>query len=376
MEDAGGAGPADPASTPPGPVARAFARLVVRLADAAIRAVTRLLGTSPTTGRERISQAELRDLVAANVVLDREERRIIDEVIAAGGSLVREVMVPRTEVAFLRAELTREEAARQARSDWHSRFPVVDGTHDDVIGFVHLRDLLIPDGGGPRTVGELAREVKRLPGSKHVLAALSEMRRERHHLAVVVDEYGGTAGIVTLEDLIEELVGEIHDEYDASPEPLPVGGATPAEVDGLLNLADFADRTGFALPPGPYETVGGFVMAALGRLPAVGDEVAVAHPGGTPAGRPGWRLVVLALDGRRVDRVGVAPQPVQAAPPQSVAAAPSHAVQAAPPQPAQVAPPHAVQAAPPQPAQVPPAHLVPEQVQVVPEQIQAVPEQA
>jgi putative hemolysin len=313
MEDAGGAGPADAPSTQPGPVARAFARLVVRVADAAIRAVTRLLGTSPTTGRERISQAELRDLVAANVVLDGEERRIIDEVIAAGGSLVREVMVPRTEVAFLRAELTREEAARHARSDWHSRFPVVDGTHDDVIGFVHLRDLLIPDGGGPRTVGELAREVKRLPGSKHVLAALSEMRRERHHLAVVVDEYGGTAGIVTLEDLIEELVGEIHDEYDASPEPHPAGGASPAEVDGLLNLADFADRAGFALPPGPYETVGGFVMAALGRLPAVGDEVAVVRPGAAPAGRPGWRLVVLALDGRRVDRVGVAPAQVHVA---------------------------------------------------------------
>jgi putative hemolysin len=310
MDDTGAAGPDDALSGQPGPVARAFARLVVRAADVAIRGVTRLLGTSPTTGRERITQAELRDLVAANVVLDREERRIIDEVIAAGGSLVREVMVPRTEVAFLRAELTLEEAARLARSDWHSRFPVVDGTHDDVIGFVHLRDLLISDGGGRRTVGELAREVKRLPGSKHVLAALSEMRRERHHLAVVVDEYGGTAGIVTLEDLIEELVGEIHDEYDASPEPVPAGGAAPAEVDGLLNLADFADRTGVALPPGPYETVGGFVMAALGRLPAVGDEV--------PAGRAGWRLVVLALDGRRVDRVRV--RASQAAPASPAAA--------------------------------------------------------
>jgi putative hemolysin len=297
-------------------VARAFARLVVQVADAAIRGVTRLLGTSPTTGRERISQAELRDLVAANTLLDREERRIIDEVIAAGGSLVREVMVPRTEVAFLRADLTLEEAARQARSDWHTRFPVVDGTHDDVIGFVHLRDLLIPPEGGARTVGELVREVKRLPGSKHVLAALSEMRRERHHLAVVVDEYGGTAGIVTLEDLIEELVGEIHDEYDTSPEPVPAGAAA-SEVDGLLNLADFAERAGFALPPGPYETVGGFVMAALGRLPAVGDEVAVppvvaaavaaAGPETGEAPQPAWRLVVLALDGRRVARVGVRP---------------------------------------------------------------------
>jgi putative hemolysin len=305
MEDAGAAGPDNAVSKQPGPVARAFARLVVRIADAAIRGVARLLGTSPTTGRERISQAELRDLVAANTVLDREERRIIDEVIAAGGSLVREVMVPRTEVAFLHAALTLEEAARQARSDWHSRFPVVDGTHDDVVGFVHLRDLLLSERGGQRTVGELAREVKRLPGSKHVLAALSEMRRERHHLAVVVDEYGGTAGIVTLEDLIEELVGEIHDEYDTSPEPVLVAGTAPAEVDGLLNLADFAERTGIALPPGPYETVGGFIMAALGRLPAIGDEVPVVPSGPVTDRRPSWSLVVLGLDGRRVDRLGV-----------------------------------------------------------------------
>ena len=172
------------------------------------------------------------------------------------------------------------------RAQTHTRYPVVDGTQDDVVGFVHLRDLLIrPDDDGRATIGELIREVKRLPASKRVLAALSEMRRERHHLAVVVDEYGGTAGIVTLEDLIEELVGEIHDEYDAEPDPVP--GAVPADVDGRLNLADFAERSGFDLPPGPYETVGGFVMACLGRLPAVGDEVVVPERGlGVARARP------------------------------------------------------------------------------------------
>jgi putative hemolysin len=142
-------------------------------------------------------------------------------------------------------------------------------------------------------VAELARDVKRLPATKRVLAALSEMRREGHHLAVVIDEYGGTAGIVTLEDLIEELIGEIHDEYDAAPEPLPIGGTVPSDVDGRLNLADFAERTGLVLPPGPYETVGGYLMARLGRLPAVGDEVRIAE----------WILRVSALDGRRVARV-------------------------------------------------------------------------
>lgn len=313
----------------PGPLAHALARIVVRTADAATRLVTALLGASPTFGREQISEGELRDLVAANTRLDPVERRIIDEVLAAGARLVREVMMPRTEVVFLAARLTVEEAARLVRDQTHTRYPVIDATHDDVIGFVHLRDVLLrPDGDLRATIGELTRPVKQLPGSKRVLAALSEMRRERHHLAVVVDEYGGTAGIVTLEDLIEELIGEIHDEYDNAPEPVLVG--LPAEVDGRLNLADFAERAGIALPAGPYETVGGFVMAALGRLPVCGDEVRwnAAGPGAVgpatvgPAtagsgaadrdGRDGrgpeeagWVLRVLALDGRRVARVAV-----------------------------------------------------------------------
>jgi putative hemolysin len=283
----------------PGPVRRTAARIVIRLADA----LAGLLGADRTAGREQISEADLRDLIAANTLLDPVERRIIDEVLTAGASLVREVMMPRTDVTFLDAGLTLDQAARMVRAETHTRYPVIDGTHDDVVGFVHLRDLLIrPPGDGRGTVRELTREVKRLPGSKRVLAALSEMRRERHHLAVVVDEYGGTAGIVTLEDLIEELVGEIHDEYDAAPDPAPAG----AEVDGRLNLADFAERAGFPLPTGPYETVGGFVMARLGRLPLVGDEVTAVVPeddGGEPVA---WRLRVLELDGRRVARVGIA----------------------------------------------------------------------
>ncbi|WP_329104536.1 CBS domain-containing protein [Micromonospora sp. NBC_01699] len=310
----------------PGPVARGLAAVVVRAADAATRLVTAMLGASPTSGRERISEAELRDLVAVNTLLDPVERRIIGEVLVAGASLVREVMMPRTEVVFLNARLTLDEAAKLVRAETHSRYPVVDLPHDDVIGFVHLRDVLLhPEDDRRVTIRELTREVKQLPGSKRVLAALTEMRREGQHLAVVVDEYGGTAGIVTLEDLIEELVGEIHDEYDATPEPALAGA--PAVVDGRLNLADFAERAGFALPDGPYETVGGFVMAALGRLPAPGDEVPVpvdpsdagrnsdAEP--APADRDGapdrvgtdsgWVLRVLALDGRRVARIGISP---------------------------------------------------------------------
>jgi len=277
-----------------------FAPIVVRAADGLTRWVTRVLGASATAGRESISEAELRDLVAANIVLSGEERHIIDEVLAAGARHVREVMVPRTDVVFLDAGLPVARAAAAVRADRHSRFPVIDGSHDDVVGFVHLRDLLIrPDPDAAVTVGELTREVKRLPASKRVLPALSEMRREGRHLAVVVDEYGGTAGIVTLEDLIEELIGEITDEYDLAPDPLPADGGVPSEVDGRLNLADFAERCGFQLPAGPYETLGGFLMARLGRLARVGDEVEVE----------GYRLVVIALDSRRVARVGIVPVP-------------------------------------------------------------------
>ena len=220
-----------------------------------------------------VSEAELRTLIAVNT----------------GTGHVREVMVPRTEVLFLDAGLTVAEAVTEVRATRHSRFPVIDGDQDDVLGFVHVRDLtLLPAVDPCLRLRELTREVKRLPASKRVLAALSEMRREGHHLAVVMDEYGGTAGIVTLEDLIEELVGEIHDEYDAPPPPEP---SETAEVDGRLNLADLAERTGLALPTGPYETVAGFVMARLGRLPRTGDEVRhdgwhlhVSHGRGPPGG--------------------------------------------------------------------------------------------
>ncbi len=270
----------------------AVAPVVVRAADGLTRWITRVLGASATAGRETISETELRDLVAANTRLAGEERRIIDEVLAAAARHVREVMVPRTAVVFLGAGVPVAEAAATVRAEGHSRFPVIDGSHDDVVGFVHLRDLLIrPDPDPARTVGELAREIKRLPASIRVLPALSEMRREGHHLAVVMDEYGGTAGIVTLEDLIEELVGEITDEYDPAPD------SVPGEVPGALNLTDFAERTGLTLPAGPYETLGGFLMARLGRLPRVGDQVEVA----------GYRLVVTELDGRRVARVALAP---------------------------------------------------------------------
>src|SRR5688572_3369622 len=281
-----------------------LSRPIIWLLSKSTNVLVRLFGGDPKQSGEAISQEELRDLVAAHESLSSDERRLIDEVFRAGEREVREVMTPRTEVAFLEASMTASRAAKLvADSNW-SRFPVAGRDEDDVVGFVHVRDLFLPNhpAGRAATVGDLAREVKRLPGTAGVLTALSEMRRENHHLAIVVDEYGGTDGIVTLEDLIEEVIGEIYDEYDEEVTPdgkQPPGG--PREVDGLLHLAAFAELTGLELPYGPSETVAGFVLAALGRLPRVGDTVDVER-------RP---LTVVELDGRRIARlrVGAAPEP-------------------------------------------------------------------
>ncbi len=272
---------------------RVGALRVTALLRRGVDQIDRALGADPDA-RKQMSDIELRALVAANPTLAAEERKIIDEVLTAGARHVSAVMVPRTDVIYLESGLDVAAAVRTIRDTPHSRFPVIDGSHDDIVGFVHLRDLLMPPSDRAHTtVGLLAREVRRVPSSKHVLAALSEMRSEGHHLAVVVDEYGGTAGIVTLEDLIEELVGEIHDEYDAVPEPESI----LSDIDGRIHLADFAGRYGFELPAGPYESLGGFVMARLGRLPVIGDEIQV----------DAWRLVVTQCDGRRASRVAVLP---------------------------------------------------------------------
>ncbi len=257
----------------------------------------RLLGGDPNLNRETITEEELRDLVTAHEALTRDERALIDEVFEAGERQLREVMVPRTEVEFLDAGWSVTRAVRNAHSLPHSRFPVVRGSHDEVVGFVHVRDLYGPTGTARRglRVADLARDVLLLPATKRVLPALSEMRKSGDHLAVVVDEYGGTAGIVTLEDLIEELIGEIRDEYDLPDDEARRLRGGDVEVDGLLNLDDFAEAVGHDLPEGPYETVAGCIMSRLGRMPRQGDAVEV----------DGLRLKVTKMDSRRVSRVRV-----------------------------------------------------------------------
>jgi putative hemolysin len=279
-------------------------RPVIWLLSRTTDGVVRLAGGDPRANREAITEEELRGLVAAHESLPADERKLIDDVFDAGDRQVREVMVPRTEVDFLDVGTTVSRAARVAREAPHSRYPVFRRDSDDVIGFVHIRDLLDPDvpGGRAATVGALVRDVKRLPGTKKVLSALSEMRREGHHLAIVEDEYGGTDGIVTLEDLIEELIGDIRDEYDeVGSAPARPGG--PAEVDGLLNLDDLFEQTGLRLPEGPYETAAGWAMWKLGRLPVRGDTLTERVEGSDGD----WTVEILDLDGRRASRLRVVP---------------------------------------------------------------------
>jgi putative hemolysin len=259
--------------------------------------VVRLAGGDPQAAREQISELELRELVASHGELDPEERDLLEEVFTANDQQLREVMVPRTEVDFLDASTPLFKALKDAAKMPHSRYPVVRGSADDVAGFVHVRDLFDPELSGRSVrVGELARPVLMLPGTNRVLTSLQQMRREGQHLAIVVDEYGGTAGIVTLEDLVEEIVGDIRDEYDVDePETTRVGEVV--EVDGLLNIEDFQDETGVELPEGPYETATGFVVNQLGRFPQPGDRLQV----------DGHRLEVVEVDGRRASRIRVSP---------------------------------------------------------------------
>ncbi len=285
-----------------------LARPVVWLLTASTNVLVVVLGGDPRVGRQAMTEQELRDLVTGAQTLSADERQIAGEVFDAGKRQIREVLVPRTEVVFLDAETPVAQAAATAASLPHSRLPVYQDTYDNVIGFVHVRDLLGPGAASLSVpVGRISRTVKFLPISKTVLSSLSEMRRERAHLAIVVDDYGGTAGIVTLEDLVEELIGDIRDEYDTGQSEATTLHGGEVEVDGLLNLDEFTEQTGIELPEGPYETAAGYVLAALGDLPSVGDSVQAA----------GRTITVTELDGRRIARLRVAAAPPRPAAPGS-----------------------------------------------------------
>ncbi len=273
-------------------------RPIVWLLERASSVVARVLGGNSKGADSVMSPDELRSLVLAHGSLTSVERRMIVDVFDAETTRVREVMVPRPEVEFLPASMSVSRAARTALGQSHSRFPVIGHDSDEVVGVVHLRDLLAPGHplGRAASVGDVCHPVTVLPGTKGVLDALQEMRAAGDHLAVVLDEYGGTDGIVTLEDLVEEIVGEMVEQGQRQVGAEPdVPGGRLADVDGRLNLDDFAEVTGIVLPAGPYDTAAGFLMAGLGRLPQAGDAVACGDR----------VLTVAAMEGRRVARIEI-----------------------------------------------------------------------
>ena len=261
-----------------------------------------MLGFDPNETDSEVSDEELRVLVNTNTNLSKDERTILDDVFDASETIVAEVMRPRADVVFLDGAMPIEEAAAYVRGMPYSRYPVTGKDFDDVLGFVHVRDLLDIRDPKARTVADVTREGISLPGTSKLLPSLELLRKRGIHLAVVIDEYGGTDGIVTLEDMTEELVGDIRDEYDLPEEK---GGERTertafvngvATIEGGMTIEDFADLTGIELEDGPYETVAGYFLAHTGKMGEVGDVL---------SSDDGYDMTVTQVDGRRIEMLEI-----------------------------------------------------------------------
>jgi putative hemolysin len=273
-------------------VLSALTRPAVWLLSMSTDLLVRLAGGDPGRQREAVTEEEVRDLIATGGVFRPDQRRILVDAIEIGERRLSEVLVPRREVVALPAQASVQEGIRRLVESGHSRAPVYRDDLDDVLGIVHLRDLVDAEG----RVADHARSALALPESMGVLDALRRLQAEREQLAIVINEYGGVEGIVSLEDLLEELVGEIYDEFD------PDSAAVQRQLDGSLVLPgsfpvhDLPDL-GISLPEGAYATIAGLILARLGHLPDSGEAVEV----------DGWRLEVLTVDRRAITRVRLVP---------------------------------------------------------------------
>ncbi len=245
------------------------------------------------------SEAELRDLVELaqeRGVVERSERDMIESVFELGDTIVREVMVPRTDIVVIERGKTVKQALNLLLRSGFSRVPVVGANTDDVLGVAYLRDLVKKeraDGGGAQKVEDVMRDPVFVPESKPVDQLLKEMQVSLGHIAIVVDEYGGTAGLVTLEDIVEEVVGEITDEYDREAPPVEQVDEGTVRVTARLPIEDLEDLYGVALPHDDVDSVGGLMGSVLGRVPIPGATVEVN----------GLVLVAESTKGRR-NRIG------------------------------------------------------------------------
>lgn len=245
----------------------------------------RLLGVVPLSETDRAhSEEELRLILADSQekgVLDSDEGRLLERVFDFGDRSVRQVMVPSIEVVFLNTQKSVEENLNKARENKHTRYPLCDGSLDKVVGIIHVKDLFWKHRqmGKNFTLEAVKRPVRFVPSSKYIKSLLTEFRQARSHLAVVVNEYGATIGIVTLEDILEELVGEIQDEFDVEVPPPMIQKILERQymVHGRSLLEDVEQELSILLDDTENDTIAGHVMMLLGRTAQVGDEVLVAE---------------------------------------------------------------------------------------------------
>ena len=264
--------------------------------------VLRVLGLQPPGGEVEIySEAELRMLVSQSTrggEIEEQEQEMLYKVFDFADKEASDVMVPRPEVVALSVDLPPEQCLEAVMDSPYTRYPVYKETLDNVVGILHVRDLFsaLRDRGMHEVkVGDLIRPAHIVPETKDLAALLTEFRRTNQHMAIVVDEYGEMEGIVTLEDLLEEIVGEIEDEFDLPDESVEQVDDDTVRIDGTFPIDDFNERFHTSLPDEDYHTVAGFVFGLLGRQPEIGDDIA----------HDGLRFDVLDVEGSRINKLAV-----------------------------------------------------------------------
>ena len=232
-------------------------------------------------------------------LIEGEERRLLQSIVDFGDTLVREVMTPRPDIVAIREEATIGKLRELFREQEYSRFPVYKGSLDNIAGFVFIKDLVLLNAGDDdKPIRGLIRPAVVVPETKRVPELLKQFQRQQAQCAIVVDEYGGTAGLVTIEDLLEEIVGEIRDEYDVESEPIVDEGNGRFLFSGMVDIDEVAQRLNVQIEREGFETVGGYLMSHLGRVPAVGERFDV----------DGLSVEVLDAERRRVTKVRIARQ--------------------------------------------------------------------
>jgi putative hemolysin len=264
--------------------------------------VLRWLGLSPPGAEDEVhSEAELRMLVSQSTQhgeIQQQEQEMLYKVFDFADKEASDVMVPRPEVVALSVDLPPEECLEAVMDSPYTRYPVYRESLDNVLGILHVRDLfsaLRERGMHEVRVEELVRPAHIVPETKDLAALLAEFRRANQHMAIVVDEYGETEGIVTLEDLLEEIVGEIEDEFDLPDESIEQVDDDTIRVDGTFPIDDFNERFHTDLPDEDYHTLAGFVFGLLGRQPEVGDDIS----------HDGMRFDILEVEGSRINKLAV-----------------------------------------------------------------------